>query len=172
MVKIRRMEEDALESRQYFQQTLLNGLRGRGSHLNPANVFGHLDWRLVGELPNGIAHSIWQIVNHMIYWQEFSLRLLRNDTPKTPEHGSDTWTDNLSPTSESEWTNAVNTFLEGLHVAEVFIDDLDKNVAARQGRSRAEVIGMLVGHNSYHLGQIVFLRQMLGAWEPSLGDTW
>lgn len=157
---------------QYFRATLLNGLQGRGSHVNPANVFENLDWRLAGELPNGIEHSIWQIVQHMIYWQEFSLALLRNDTPRTPEHAADTWTCNVSPTSKSEWLNAVNKFLNGLHAVEGFIDDLDTTVAARQGRSRAEVIGMLVGHNSYHLGQIVFLRQILGAWEPFLGDTW
>ncbi len=73
----------------------------------------------------------------------------------------------VSPTSESEWLNAVNTFLKGLHAVEGFIDDLDTTVVARQGRSRAELIGMLVGHNSYHLGQIVFLRQILGARAPS-----
>ena len=156
-----------MEMKQYVRQTLLNGLHGRGSHVNPANVFGDLNWRLVGELPNGIEHSIWQIVNHMIYWQEFSLALLRNDIPRTPEHAADTWTDNVSPTSESEWLNAVNTFLKGLHAVEGFIDDLDTTVVARQGRSRAELIGMLVGHNSYHLGQIVFLRQILGARAPS-----
>lgn len=157
---------------QNCRQTLLNGLHGRGSHVSPGSVFEDLDWRLVAELPNGIPHSIWQIVNHMIYWQEFSLALLRNDTPRTPEHAADTWTDNVSPMSESEWLDAVHTFLRGLHAVEGFIDDLDTTVTARQGRSRAEVIGMLVGHNSYHLGQIVFLRQILGAWAPDLGDTW
>lgn len=161
-----------LECGRYVRQTLLNGLHGRGSHVNPANVFGDLNWRLVGEIPHGIQHSIWQIVNHMIYWQEFSLALLRDDTPRTPEHAADTWTDSVSPTSESEWLNAVNTFLKGLHAVEGSMDNLDATVAARHGRSRAEVIGMLVGHNSYHLGQIVFLRQTLGAWVPSLGDTW
>ncbi|KPV43274.1 hypothetical protein AN477_13630 [Alicyclobacillus ferrooxydans] len=55
-----------METEQYVRQTLLNGLHGRGSHVNPANVCGDLNWRLVAELPNGIQHSIWQIVNHMI----------------------------------------------------------------------------------------------------------
>jgi uncharacterized damage-inducible protein DinB len=37
---------------------------------------------------------------------------------------------------------------------------------------REEVL-MLQGHNSYHLGQIVLLRQELGAWPPPRGgDTW
>lgn len=172
IAKMKQAEENTLESGQHLQQTLLNGLHGRGSHLNPANVFEDLDCKLVVEHPSGVPHSIWQIINHMIYWQEFSLALLSNDTPKTPEHASDSWMDTAIPARESEWISAVNTFLEGLHAAKGFIDDLDKTVAARQGRSRAEVIGMLIGHNSYHLGQIVFLRQILGAWLPSLGDTW
>lgn len=157
----------------YFRQMLLNGLHGRGSHVNPVQVFEGLNWGLVGEIPDGITHSIWQIVDHMIYWQEFSLALLRNENPQTPDHASNSWTENVCPTDENEWNNAANTFLAGIHTVEGFMDDLEQPVTAREGRSRAEVIGMLVGHNSYHLGQVVLLRQLLGAWPPpSGGDTW
>jgi uncharacterized damage-inducible protein DinB len=133
-----------------------------------------LDWRLVGQVPAGVTHSIWQILNHMIYWQEFSLTLLRGENPNNPKHASDTWTDKVSPTSEGEWKEVVRTFLEGLCTAEEFTDvDLEHAVAARENRSRAEVIGMIVGHNSYHMGQVVLVRQMLGTWPPpSGGDTW
>jgi len=32
---------------------------------------------------------------------------------------------------------------------------------------------MLANHNSYHLGQIVSLRRLIGAWlPPSGGATW
>ena len=152
---------------------LLNGLQGRGSHVTPVNVFEDLDWRFAGKIPDGNVRSIWQIVDHMIYWQEFSLALLRGETPENPEHAADSWTTQVSPTNESEWNHAVNAFLEGIRAAEGFTDDLDQSVSARQGRSRAEVIGMLVGHNSYHLGQVVLIRRMLGAWPPpSGGDTW
>jgi hypothetical protein len=36
-----------------------------------------------------------------------------------------------------------------------------------------EVLYQLAAHNSYHVGQIVVLRQALGAWPPpGGGDTW
>lgn len=163
-----------VEDSQYVRQTLLNGLQGRGSHVNPASVFEELDWRLVGQVPTGVAHSIWQILDHMIYWQEFSLALLRNETPDAPAHASDSWTAIVSPSSESEWDNAVQKFLDGLRTAEQMTDDeLGQSIGARRERSRSEVMGMLIGHNSYHLGQVVLVRQMLGTWPPpSGGDTW
>lgn len=163
-----------MEEGRYIQQTLLNGLQGRGSHVSPAHVFEVLDWRLVGEVPDGATHSVWQILDHMIYWQEFCLALLRNETPESPSHASDTWTTNVSPTNEDEWNDAVQTFLDGLRTAEQMTDDeLGQTVAGRRERSRSEVLGMLIGHNSYHLGQVVLVRQMLGTRPPpSGGDTW
>lgn len=163
-----------VEDRQYVRQTLLNGLYGRGSHVSPDKVFEELDWKLVGQVPAGVTHSIWQILNHMIYWQDFSLTLLRGENPDTPQHASDTWTDQVSPSSEDEWQGAVKTFFDGLCTVEECTDvELEGAVPARANRSRAEVIGMIVGHNSYHMGQVVLVRQMLGAWPPpSGGDTW
>jgi hypothetical protein len=36
-----------------------------------------------------------------------------------------------------------------------------------------EQLENLAAHNAYHLGRIVLLRQLLGAWPPpSGGDSW
>lgn len=156
-----------------FRQSLLNGLRGRGSHVSPEVAFEGLDWNFAGRVPQKSLHSIWQVLNHLVYWQKFSLTLLRDGTPDTPLHASDTWTDEVGPPDEHEWSTTLNAFLIGINEVIDLMTDLHQPVAARPGRSRGEVIGMLVGHNSYHLGQVVLLRQMLGIWPPtSGGDTW
>lgn len=162
------MEDD------YCRRMLLNGLCGNGSHVAPSSVLEGLDWAMTAERPNGAPHSIWQILNHLIYWQEFCLALLRDEKPAVPEHASDTWPDRNAPTSADEWNNAVKVFLEALRAAEQATEvELKGDISARLGRSRAEVMGMMIGHNSYHLGQIVLLRQMLESWPPpSGGDTW
>ena len=42
-----------------------------------------------------------------------------------------------------------------------------------RGIRRGEGLAIVAQHNSYHLGQIVMLRRVLGAWPPPAGgDTW
>jgi uncharacterized damage-inducible protein DinB len=45
----------------------------------------------------------------------------------------------------------------------------DKKIAS----TLEAVLGQMVAHNSYHLGQIAMIRRALGAWPPKAGgDTW
>jgi hypothetical protein len=40
-------------------------------------------------------------------------------------------------------------------------------------KSRLEMLHTIAGHNSYHVGQVVLLRQLLAAWPPPSGGlTW
>lgn len=157
-----------------LKRMFLKALHGGDAHVNPHQVFEELDWTMAGETPSGCPHSIWQTLNHLIYWQEFCLALLRGENPPAPTHASDTWISTMRPRNAEEWKNAVDVFLEGLQrVANTIDSNLEEQVVALPGTSRAEIIGTVMLHNSYHLGQIVLLRRMLGTWPPtSGGDTW
>ena len=51
---------------------------------------------------------------------------------------------------------------------------IEADLFTKQGKySRLEIIEIIAQHNSYHLGQIVVIRQMLGTWPPPSGGlTW
>ena len=157
------------------RQMILNVLQGRGAHASVSNIFEALDWTLAGQSPAGSPYTIWQILNHLIYWQDYTLRLLAGEAPVVPEHAADSWPGEAFPASEASWNTAVESFLAGLRTAEEAVEnsDLESATSTRPEQSRAETLGMLLGHNSYHLGQVVLLRRMLGSWPPpSGGDTW
>lgn len=153
---------------------LHNGLQGTGAHAKVSHILEDLDWQLAGKRLTGSPHTIWQTLNHLIYWQDFCLQLLNEEEPSVPEHASDSWPGSEQPTDAAEWEDGVQNFLAGTQKAMADAStDVELEVPFRPGKSRAEILGMLIGHNSYHLGQIVLLRQMLGSWPPpSGGDTW
>ena len=156
------------------RQMVLNGLQGRGAHASVNHIFEDLDWRLAGRCPEGSPYTIWQLLNHLIYWQDYTLRLLAGEAPAVPEH-ADLWQGDTVPASETSWNTAVESFLAGLRMVEEAAKnyDLESATPALPEQSHAETLGMLIGHNSYHLGQVVLLRRMLGSWPPpSGGDTW
>src|SRR5262245_30285605 len=113
----------------------------------------------------------------MTYCQDISLARLAGEPPRRPESAALGWTAPEAPEDESDWQAAIACFAEGLRALEARVLDpeldLDSTVQPDRGVTAREEILMTQGHNSYHFGQIVLLRQELGAWPPPRGgDTW
>lgn len=155
------------------QQLFQKALHGIGVHVDTATVFDGLEWQQAGEKPENCPHSVWETLIHMNYWQDFTLRTIKGESPKSPEHAAESWPDSPAPASEEEWNSAVSHFLEGLEAAEHEAKkDLAEQVEEPE-RTRAESLMSIALHNTYHAGQVVLARRTIGAWPPpSGGDTW
>ena len=149
-------------------RVLRNAITGKEAHMDADNILDGLDWEDAGSRPGNIPHSVLQLLNHIIFWQEWAVRWLDGGKPAAPKHASDSWPGPERPASETEWRDAVRRFAGGLN--ELDKRSLEGDIFQKQGKySRLEMIEIIARHNSYHLGQIVAIRQMLGAWPPPSG---
>ncbi len=159
------------------REALRQLLYGVNSHLHTLHALEGLEPRLAGAEIAGSPHTIFQILHHMIYWQDITLARLRGENPERPTSAALGWQAPSGPEDASDWEAAVACLAEGLRGFEGMLGDpeLDLDAVPDAGRSetvREEVL-MIQAHNGYHLGQIVMLRQELGAWPPPRGgDTW
>ena len=146
--------------RQVLTRAVARALSGRSAHIEPSDVFVGLDWKIAGTRPRGVAHSVFQLLNHMVFWQNWVISWLEG---KKPENVSGSWRGSDGPASRGEWERAVGRFRSG-------IDELNRccreaDLLAKRGKtSRLEMLQTAASHNSYHAGQVVILRQMLGTW--------
>jgi len=152
-------------------------LYGGGAHANALNALEALDEKLTGARPANAPHSIYQILGHMIYWQEYELNSMAGKPPSYPAHAIESWPKESAPRSLPEWNATLQKFAAGLKRYEALLDDLatdwERVVNAQKNETVRDVVWMIVAHNSHHLGQIITLRQQLGAWPPPKGgDTW
>jgi len=155
-----------------LDRTIGNALSGKGSHVATKTLFAGLDWKAAGARPKGAPHSIFQLLNHMKYWQDWVVKWLDGENPSIPKHASGSWPGNIAPTGSKQWQRAVRGFQSGLRKLERQSRQVDLLVT-RGKYSRLGMIQLLASHNSYHAGQVVLVRQMLGAWPPpSGGATW
>ncbi len=46
---------------------------GRGAHVKMENACAGLDWKIAGTRHEGVLHSLFQLLNHMIYWQDWAV---------------------------------------------------------------------------------------------------
>jgi uncharacterized damage-inducible protein DinB len=157
---------------QALREALLRALSGEGAHVGAGKVLAGLDHERAGARPEGAPHTAFQIVNHLVFWQDHALAWLAGEKPPTPAHDAESWPGPERPADRAAWEEAAARFAAGLarlrrHAGE---DDL----AARRGpKTVLYILQVVAAHNSYHLGQVVFLRQQLGAWPPPGGGfTW
>jgi uncharacterized damage-inducible protein DinB len=147
-------------------------LSGEGAHAGTKDVFSGLDWKAAGSKPRGAAHSAYQLLSHMSFWQDWVVAWLKGESPAVPRHASLSWPAEAGPSSRRDWDEAMRGFRRGLRALERSCRGAD--LLSRRGRtSRLEMLQTIGAHNSYHAGQVAFLRQILGKWPPpSGGVTW
>jgi uncharacterized damage-inducible protein DinB len=165
------------------EPTLGELIRGKGAHADPVACVEDLSLDLAWKKIPGFPHSIWQILGHMNYWMDYDLKRIAGERPKYPDHASESWPSATGPVDAEEWRVETARFaglLEKLSVLassvpellDVQVEILHSSQRSRSSTVRA-VLWQTVVHNSYHIGQIVMLRQCLGAWPArKRGDTW
>ena len=147
---------------------------GVNSHMHVLHALEGLDPALAGRSVPGAPHTVFQILHHMVYWQDIALARMRGANPESPKSSALGWRTPAAPEDPSDWEAAVACFAEGLRSLEDLLaegGDLAAPADLSRRTSRREEILMVLGHNSYHLGQIVMLRHLLGSWPPPRGRS-
>jgi hypothetical protein len=67
--------------RQILKKMILNALSGKGAHVSVKDAVAGLDWKVSGVQPEGVSHSIFQLLNHMIYWNQWVVKWLAGEKP-------------------------------------------------------------------------------------------
>ncbi len=118
-------------------------------------------------------HSVWGIVDHMIFWNERWLTRLKDGNPGKVETDNSA-TFEISAPDETAWSEAVKK-LSGIlaEVISIVESSDDKFLSAEAfpgyGASWYEMFAQFNLHNAYHIGQIVQLRKLHHCWDDEQG---
>lgn len=155
-----------------IKSTIIRCLTAKNIHVGPTTALEGVDWQLAGRQPEGLPHSIFQLVNHMAYWQQWLVEWLNGGDPSIPAHAEGGWPGSISPADEAEWQRTKKRYLEVLDTLQQQCQSMDP-FSQVDGKSRVEMLHMIANHNSYHLGQVKAVRHALGIWPPPSGGlTW
>ncbi len=158
-------------------------LHGKGAHADPLACVDDLSAELAARQVEGFPHSVGQLVSHVNYWMDYELHRIRGERPAYPEHSSESFPPAPSPRDAQDWDRMRKRFAGLLadftKLAESSPDEMQRHVEtghegdAKLAGTLEAVLWQMVAHNSYHVGQIAVMRQILGAWPPrGGGDAW
>ena len=147
---------------------LLYLLGGGGAHLNFEKAVAGLSAKLRGAKPAGMPHTPWRLVEHMRICQWDILEFSRNPKHVSPGFPEGYWPKGDAPPSSKAWDASIKAFQKDLKAMEDLVDDPKTELFARiphgEGQTILREALLVADHNAYHLGQLVAVRRMLGAW--------
>lgn len=119
-------------------------------------------------IPAQGLNSIWLVVQHVAFWQEWALLRLKGlpADRKTLEGGEEGWAPIRDPESEGDWQKAVERAVRVNRELADFvrqIPDAELDIPIAPGKAaRYQVLQGLIAHNAYHINEIISLRHLQG----------
>lgn len=151
-----------------LRQHLRDLLKGGNAHATFHDAIKDFPAELRGKRPKGAPHSPWELLEHMRIAQRDILEFSRNPKHESPEFPDGYWPKTPEPSDAKAWDRSVNSFCEDLESLCALVDDESTDLLASiphgDGQTILREALLTADHNAYHLGQLVLLRRMLGAW--------
>jgi hypothetical protein len=154
-----------------LREHLANVLSGRGAHLDWKDAFAGISPKLRGVRPSGMPHSLWELLEHLRIAQWDILEFSRNAKHVSPDWPAGYWPEAPEPPSVKAWDKNLKLFARDLAQMKKLVANPKTDLFARIPHGTGQTIlreALLVAdHNAYHLGQVVYVRRLLGAWKSA-----
>ena len=124
--------------------------------------------KLRGVRVDGFPHSAWELLEHLRITQHDILDFSRNPGYKEITWPDDYWPATPEPPSDRAWDDSIAAFREDRAALEALAADESIDLFAKiphgDGQTYMRELLLVADHTAYHIGQLVMLRQQLGAW--------
>jgi hypothetical protein len=152
-----------------LRQHLIELLGGRGAHADFDEAVDGLPEELRGARARDVPFTPWRLLEHLRMAQWDILEFSRNAKHKSPKWPEGYWPDSDAPPNPAAWDASVAAFRRDLGEMEKLVKDPSNDLFAPipygQGQTLLREALLVADHNSYHVGQLILLRRLLGAWK-------
>ena len=154
-----------------LREHLIYLLKGGGAHLDFEKAIAGLPANLRGEKVPGVPHTVWRLVEHLRIAQWDILEFTRNPRHVSPPWPQGYWPTSDAPPDDAAWERSVAAFRADLQAMQDLVADPATDLFAPlphgEGQTALREALLVADHNAYHLGQLVVVRRLLGAWNDS-----
>jgi len=153
-----------------YRQQLSKLLDWEEAHVGLDKAVADLPPDLRGTQPPGLPYSIWQLVEHIRIAQHDILDFSVNANYKEMKWPDDYWPKSPAPPSADAWDASLAQIRKDVKALQKLAADGDVDPTAKiphgSGQTIMREVALVADHNAYHIGQIVLVRRLLGAWKP------
>ena len=151
-----------------LREHVLYLLEGGGAHAKFDEIVAGVPPKILGQKPADLPHSLWMLLEHLRIAQWDILEFSRNAKHTSPKWPEGYWPKTEAPTTTAAWNASVKKFRQDLKAMQDLVNDPKTDLFARipwsDGHTILRESLLLADHNAYHLGQMLDVRRLLGAW--------
>ncbi len=144
-------------------------LSGKGAHVDFDAAVADFPLKLRGVRPKGAAHSAWETLEHLRIAMWDMLEFSRDAKHVSPEWPAGYWPEKAAPSSAAAWAKSVKAFQRDLAAMRKLVSDTESDLftpfAHGEGQTLLREALQVADHNAYHVGELIILRRLLGAWK-------
>jgi hypothetical protein len=107
-------------------------------------------------------HSVGQLTYHLLFWNRRELAKFKGETLDKFSGNNEETFDNFDT---KKWNETVAQLNQVMTDIEKFVETADEKALA----ANASDLAHIGTHNAYHVGQMIFVRKLQGAWDPEKG---
>ena len=153
-----------------LRKQLLVLLKGGQAHAGFDAAVKDFPSDLRGKVPDGLPYSAWQILEHMRIAQR---DILHFSAPPTGGYHplqwpEDYWPKSPEPPSANAWDQCIAAIRSDREHFEALLTKPDADLAKPfrwgEGQNLLREALLIADHTAYHLGELIVLRRLLGAW--------
>jgi hypothetical protein len=160
--------QDREDKDKALREHVLYLLDGGGAHAKFNEVVADIPPKLLAQKPAGLPHSLWRLLEHLRIAQWDILQFSRNPKHTSPKWPEGYWPKTEGPPSPAAWNGSVKKFRQDLKAMQDLVKDPKTDLFAKipwgDGQTVLREALLLADHNAYHLGQMLDVRRLLGAW--------
>jgi hypothetical protein len=146
-----------------LRSQLVTAMSGRESHIDFDSAVRDFPPEARGVKPPGAPHTPWQLLEHLRIAQHDILEFSRDAKHKSPKWPEGYWPKTEAPPDDKAWDASVASFQNDARefgkLVEDVQQDLFKPFEHGDGQTLLREALLVATHNSYHLGQLVFLKK-------------
>ena len=144
-------------------------LRSKGAHADFDQAIEGLPEGLRGARVKEVPFTPWRLLEHLRLAQWDILEFSRDPRHKSPKWPEGYWPDGDAPPSAAAWDSSEAGFRRDLAEMVKLVKDPSNNlftpIPHGKGQTLLREALLVADHNSYHIGQLILLRRLLGDWK-------
>ena len=153
-----------------WRRIVASSLDWEQAHAKLDSAIAGLAPELRGTRPANFPHSVWDLLDHIRRTQKDLLEFCTNPNYKEITWPDDYWPSGHEPPSEEVWRESLRAIRQDRIELEKFTTESDLDLTTRiphgSGQTYLRTVLLAVDHASYHIGQIIAVRRLLGVWPP------
>jgi DinB family protein len=151
-----------------LRRRLVVALQGGRAHVTFDKAVARLSEPLRGRKPRGLPYSPWQQLEHIRIAQADMLGYTRDPNHPSMKWPDDYWPKRPAPPARAAWERSVKAYRADRQAfCDLVMDPATDVLAPLPHDPEVNIVHMALltaQHASYHLGQLLVIRRLLGAW--------